>query len=359
MEVERKQPQLVICFNQITPSLIKHFVKKGYINLDGSHTGNAEFMIAASPFNIELGKKHAEVKTFVDEVRKRKGAFNMPVYGEALLELVSHVISTDSAMPYHLGIDEVVIDKAKTAWDKLSVWLSTIDVNEFPEARDVCKRAAKFMNSAVKLVETNKKTLTFAEHREFLSKALGPDWKEVSKNLNLYIFLHLFGATDKLCMALDKATYVNYKEETTKLLNDVRWITKFMNLFQPTTEFNKGSVGDMLNFAAMFSGKTYEGDLDDIDTLNALRDFDANNPKLQQVTEAYFDMEPDDVAVLSYLHKHCKQANIVRVYPNETLSNNGESLLKSRLHYDENMGEVIIDKDLQNVKALEGIYKSK
>jgi len=351
MESKSKTP-IVLLFNQITPNVINDFVRLGYLYPDGSPTGLVEFRISSPPFNTRLEEKNPTVKTFIDSCRSLKTAYSMPAFGDALFALVQNPIATRSIMPYHLGIDDFVVSKAGPAWETVCRWLSTVDL---PEAKTVIQRGSDFMAKALSYVKEHSHSLTLEQHRrELLVPLLGEHWREVSGNLNTAKFLVLFGATEDLNKLFAAAKGPNHKNEVVQIINDARWVANFINLFKPTTEFKLGATSDMLNFAAMFSGISFNSKLTDRDAVKALESFNPNNPDLSRVVEAHFDMEPDDIGAMTAVMKHCPNAIIIRTYPSQAIADMAEKFLATRVKFTQ--GSIHIDPLLENGKVLTELY---
>lgn len=346
---------IVILFNQITDTILDALVERKYITSGGVPTGDVQFRMSTPPFNTRLAEKSARVKTFIDAVKASKGAYNMPAYGDALFALIEHPLAKESAIPYTLGVDDFVVQKAAPKWKMIADWLTSVEA-ELPEAKAVLEFGGAFITLALEFVAKHGSSLTIEQHRkELLEHCLGADWREVSENLNSSKFLKLFGATDALLEAFVKAKVLDSKGEQVQLLNEARWVANFINLFKPTTEFKKGAVSDMLNFAAMFSGLQFPDKLTDQDSMKALQAFDCKSEELALVQEAFFDMEPDDVGVLTFVHKHCTNASIVRVYPTKEIASPAEDFLATRVTFSPS-DSVLIDPLLENAKVLASIY---
>ncbi len=355
---------IVLLFNQITENVIKHLNKKGYVHADGTLTGTVTFRMSTPPFNVRLGEKSAIVKTFLDAVKASGGAYNMPAYGDAMTELVEHTLARDSVVPYTLAVDDFVVGKAGPAWETIKRWLRiTADTAESSPISEnalmVLVNGDKHLGDAFSYVRATP-AVTLSEWHEFLTNTFGPGWRATSENMNSSKFLKLFGANDELLSQFVVATGLNHRGESVQILNEARWVANFMNLFKPTTEFKKGAVSDMLNFAAMFSKSNFRGkQLTDADSVQALRDFITNNDELSDVEDAFFDMEPDDAGVLTYVWRNYPNAKITRVYPTSKIADAAEKFFATRgsaAGLPELNGEALIDKDLENSKILESIY---
>ncbi len=354
-KVESHSKKIVLLFNQITDTVIDDLAKHGFVDNDGVPTGVVEFRMSTPPFNVRLAEKSARVATFLSAVKVLKGAYNMPAYGDALFALVDHPLAKASAIPYTLGIDDFVVSKAGPKWQIVVKWLQSVDLLE---SKSIIEAGSAFMDKALAYVKNHSKTLTLEQHRtELLEPCLGADWRKRSENLNSSKFLRLFGASDELLDLFVKAEVSDGKGGQTSLLNEARWIANFINLFKPTTEFKKGAVSDMLNFAAMFSGiKFGDRKLTDQDSLLALQFFNSVAQEMKRVERAYFDMEPDDVGVMTYVHVNTP-ATIVRVYPTKDIADAAEKFMESRIVFGLD-DEILIDPLLENGKVLSEIYCS-
>lgn len=310
-----------------------------------------EFRLSAPPFNTRLAQKSARVKTFISAIG---AAYNMPAYGEVLLALGQHSLARESAIPYTLGVDELVVQRAGAKWKIICNWLATVEC-QYPDAKVVATTGSIFITAALKFVAEHKSTLTIDRHRrELLEPYLGADWPTRSENLHAGKFLRLFGASDALLDTFATATVMDRSGQPTALINDARWVANFISLFKPTTEFKRGAVSDILNFAAMFSGLSFVSPLTDRDSLRALQAFNEHAVDLQRVREAFFDMEPDDVAVMTFVRRRCKDAIIIRVYPSEEIARRGEQFLSTRLP--RTGDSILIDPLLENASVLADIY---
>ena len=145
-------------------------------------------------------------------------------------------------------------------------------------------------------------------------------------------------------------------QETVELPHEVRWVPNFINLFKPTTAFKVGAVSDIINFAAMVGDKPIPTNgLTDKDSARVLNEFDEKSPLLFEIAGAYFDMEPDDTAVHSFLDVHAPNAVVTRVYPTQKIADAAEAFLKDKL----SLRQVLVDPLLRNAKALTDVYIGK
>ena len=356
----------VFLFNQLTPKTITYLNNLGYLSMDGVPTNDVRFMFAGPPFNCALAPKCTPVANFIEHLKKTGGFVCMPAFGDVYPEIVlPGSVATESVVPFHLGMDTMLLTKVGPATQHLVTWLNSQATN-FAEAADVIKNLNKFVVHALKFIEA-RPNLTIDEHRaELLVPAFGENWKKTSGNLSTDYFLALFGATEPLMAAFREATHEKREDDgsmkTVKLTDTARWIANFMYLFKPTTEFNKGACSDILNFIAMIAkiaGHEFKGKLTDADSVRALRVFrEIPLSAFPRVVKIFVDMEPDDLGVLSFFNKHFPDTQVIRIYNNESLAGRVEALMASRLTWSQK-GDVIIDPDLQNGKTVEGIYFGK
>lgn len=356
--------QYVLTFNQITETFLADTQARGWTNHDGTPTGVVEFRVSASPFNTEYAKTSPIVRAFLDSIRAENTAYNFPPYGDALPVLVMHPLNQGSVIKYHMAPDMVIVEKMPGAWKSVTNWLLTPEiVAKFPEARIVSDMGSLFLDMALDYVKANPNLSPEAWNAEVLTPYLGADWKTVSENLNNKKFLRLWGASAELLAAFAAATFIKSKqsagiisEETVELPHEARWVANFINLFKPTTAFKVGAVSDIINFAAMTGDEPVpDRALTDQDSVRVLESFDEKTPILYQIVAAYFDMEPDDTAVHSFLDKHTPNTLITRVYPSQQIADAAESYLFDKL----SPRRVLVDPLLRNAKALTSVYLPK
>ena len=360
----------VLLFNQITPKTIEYLNERGLVTKEGVPSGDVRFMFAGAPFNCKLAETRPQVKTFIECIKATGGVFNMPPFGDAYAASVQPGSpAVNSVIPFRLGIDGMLLKKIEAASGYVTAWLRSATIAEkFKEATQVADRLEKFVEESLPYIR-DRPNLTIEEHREkILVPRFGDDWRAKSQNLNTEYFLTLFGATEELMVAFRVARHDKPDEKGVKLIETARWVANYMNLFKPTTEYGGGAIGDVLNFAAMMSsvcsGLTFEGKLTDAHSVQVFENF-SKIPidKFPKIAFAIFDMEPDDVGVITFLLRHFPDTSIVRMYATESLANRVEALMadkfaENKLAY-KHPGLVMIDPELMNGNTVEGIYFKK
>lgn len=355
--------QIVLTFNQLTETFLKDTESKGWTNPDGTPTGVVEFRVSASPFNTQYAENSPVVRAFLNAVRAVNHAYNFPPYGDALPVLVDHPLNKNSVIPYHIAVDQFIVEKMPGAWERVAVWLNSEITAKFPDAPIIAERGSAFLEFALAYVKAHPDITPAEWNSEVLVPHLGADWRAKSENLNNKKYLRLWGASDELLAVYKETKIVKTKteggvvtQETVELPHEARWVPNFINLFKPTTAFKVGAVSDIINFAAMVGDKPIPSHgLTDQDSVRVLTSFDEKSPILYEITGAYFDMEPDDTAVHSFLDVHSPNVVVTRVYPNQKIADAAEAFLKDKL----SLRNVLVDPLLRNAKALTDVYIGK
>lgn len=356
---------VVLVFNQITDTFLHDMQKNGWVAADGVPTGVVDFYVSASPFNLsytkdsKAGKASPKVIAFVDAITKAGRAYSLPPYGDVLEVLAKHPLAKNSVIPFVMGVDDFVVAKSKESWGDVAEWLKTCG---FPDAQTVIDNGSRFLTKAHEYIVAKGDSINEADHRaELLVPELGADWRARSENLSKFKFLRLFGASDELLNAFGKAVVVS-RGKSVELAHEARFIANFINLFKPTTHFKVGAISDILNFTAMLSGQLAPQNPTDQDSVRFLNGFEeksiTENAIARRVTTACFDMEPDDMGVLTAIKKYFDGVSVICIYPTQELADAAESYLTGRVafSYDD---RVLIDPLLGNSKALSQVYLAK
>jgi hypothetical protein len=360
---EIKQSSIVLCYQQLTTNSVAKMME-----ISSESNGNTEFYFSYNPFNSKNVEKNANIKAFIDNLKQtnRGKFFNLPTYGDVLEKIVAHPLSKNSVVPYHMGVDTVLIAKVDGAVTTVQKYL-TEHGHEV-----VAQNMARDMGKLIEFVNTSKiaNVLTFEAHRAFLAELFGANWSEVSQRLNINYFMALFGADENLLKELSTATYTNAEGKEEPLLHKARWIANYINLFKPTNKYGGGAVSDLLNTAAMFSGLDFEAirknnvggkltDLDSsatLDAFNNLNNSSAEFAKQFNVTAIIIDMEADDLAALSFAKQTWPDIRVVRVYPSQDLCDLVEEKLRPFFSFSA-QDVIIIDPLLENASALK-LYRN-
>lgn len=366
--------RLVCTFNQITENFVLHLNNRGFLNEDGTVKDTITIFICGPQFNIKLMKENTLVRNFIKSVDKRKHVFCMPTFGRAIAPIATHDIAVKSKIPYTFGVDTFVTDKIQKKYALVCKEFAS-QIIESKSAPDTLKATAKTvidnMNVAISKIKqyiAENANIEYHAYQAFLTETLGENWQKKSNHMNFNDFLALFGADDEF-LTFYRAMTFDDKGVQAPLPNEARWICKFIELLKPiTVEFNNGSLADMATFAAMVAQRNNNFnnvELSDQKTFNDQTTAEVMNlltPEAVQdakIDEAYFDMEPDDVGVLSYLKEHSPNTSIVRVYVDRAVQKRAERLFsEKKLEFSDN-DFVLIDSQLGNFGALAGMYFDK
>jgi len=355
IESMKANKPIVILFNQITETFLATVEGNGWILPSGVPTGVVDFYMSASPFNLQYGKTSAKVKTFLDSIANAGRAYSMPPYGDVLPILATHRLSADSAIPYKMGPDEFIVGRSNGTWNEICKWLSECGVDG---AVDVIGKGSQFMSNAHAYIRTKGDSITEDGWKtDVLVPSFGADWRERSENLSKNKFLRLFGASDALLDAFNKAVIVN-NNKPVELAHESRFVANFIALFKPTTEFKVGAVSDIINFAAMTSGELAPKNPTDQDSLKMMQRFEEKSEVISNIVCAFFDMEPDDVGVLTFVKKYMPFASVTRVYPTAELAMAAEDFLAGKITFNSD-DQILIDSLLTNARALTQVYLRK
>ncbi len=355
--------KVYLLFCQITPTVVAELQKRGLVDRDGFVMKDVLIYAALPGFNKRLREKYTIVENFIHSLEEVGQTYDMPAFGDVYTEVLKEgSIALTSIVPYFSAIDTMLLDKALPSGELITKWLHNLNPAEYPEASSVANKLTDFLNASMVHINERRQTYTPEQHTEYLTQQLGEGWRARSGNLNTSKLLSLFGANEPLLELFKKSktTKINKKgqQEIESLLAIARWVANYMALFKPTTSYNKGAISDMLNYAAMMTRYKPTGNLSDKDTCEVLRAFVAMSPEdYLKVDGAAFDMEPDDLAVLTEVHLKFPNAEIIRTYNNQPLADKMEALMKSKL--DMPKDTVVIDPYLENGETVEGIYFAK
>lgn len=361
--------KIVLVFSQVTKTLLEKLTADGYVVK--TETGyvpaeDYEFRFSAPPHNLKHSDK-PDVKVFLDAVKAAGGFYNMPAYGAASDALGKSTLATASVIPYRVSIDMMAIGKMERAVAELIKWLKTPEIASDPanNAELIATSVDGTRKALLEFIAANQGLGEEEYQRRFLIPRFGADYSKVSKNFSVEHSMKLFGASDGLNAKFLTATFKTERGRDAKLSEEARWFDNALKLFKPTTEFSMGALSDMLNFAAMFSGKKFDGRLTDADSAEALhlfetRNIDERRAEIYRVDQAYFDAEPDDMAVVTCLTQLAPNCVVHLLFPTEQLQTDAEAFLKPRfeaMHLDGAPIIYEVDPEQQNGEVLGKIFK--